>query len=136
MPSNVVLPCCLVYSRSYKPRTVEPTIDIAVRKFDETTGYTVGHVTSIDKDVIVEYDIGKITFTGQVKIVGGAGQAFSNAGDSGSLILQRGSNMAFALLVAGSNTHTIANHIDQVLKAPGRNPCLEVSNCVSAGHGL
>lgn len=76
-------------------------------------------MTTIDNNVIVEYDIGTITFTGQVTIVGATGQAFSNAGDSGSLILQHGSNMAVALLVAGSNTHTIANHIDQVLRAPG-----------------
>jgi hypothetical protein len=119
VPSNVVLRRGLVYSRRYEARTVEPTIDSAVYKFGRTTGYTVGQVTGIDNDVIVEYHIGKITFTRQGIIVGGTGQAFSNAGDSGSLILQRGSNMAVALLVAGSNTRTIANHIDQVLKAPG-----------------
>jgi hypothetical protein len=99
--------------------TAEPAIDMAVHKFGRTTGYTVGQVTSIDTDVTVQYDIGKITFTGQVIIVGGTGQPFSNAGDSGSLILQRASNKAVALLFAGSNTHTIANHIDQVLKALG-----------------
>ena len=119
MPSNVVLRRVLVYSRRYEARTVEPTIDIAVDKFGRTTGYTVGQVPSIDNDVIVEYGIGKITFTRQGMIVGGTGQAFSNAGDSGSLILQHGSNIAVALLVAGPNTHTIANHIDQVLRAPG-----------------
>jgi hypothetical protein len=99
--------------------TAPATIDMTVHKFGRTTGYTVGQVTSIDTDVTVQYDIGKITFTGQIIIVGGAGQPFSNAGDSGSLILQRGTNKAVALLFAGSNTHTIANHIDQVLKALG-----------------
>lgn len=94
-------------------------IDMTVHKFGRTTGYTVGQVTSIDTDVTVQYDIGKITFTGQIIIVGGNSQPFSNAGDSGSLILQRGTNKAVALLFAGSNTHTIANHIDQVLKALG-----------------
>jgi hypothetical protein len=92
-------------------------IDMSVHKFGRTTGYTVGQITSIDTDVTVQYDLGKVTFTGQMIIVGNTGQSFSNAGDSGSLILQRGTNDAIGLLFAGSNTHTIANHIDQVLKA-------------------
>ena len=44
-------------------------------------------------------------------------QPFSDAGDSGSLILERDSQQAAALLFAGSTTHTIANHIEDVLKA-------------------
>jgi hypothetical protein len=99
--------------------TAPAAIDMAVHKFGRTTGYTVGQVTSVDTDVTVQYEIGNITFTGQIIVVGAASQQFSNAGDSGSLILQRGSNKAVALLFAGSNTHTIANHIDQVLKALG-----------------
>ena len=99
--------------------TLPAAIDMAVHKFGRTTGYTVGQVTSVDTDVTVQYDIGKITFTGQIIIVGSSSQPFSNAGDSGSLILERGSNKAVALLFAGSSTHTIANHIDDVLKALG-----------------
>jgi hypothetical protein len=95
------------------------TLDMSVHKFGRTTGYTVGRVTSIDTDVTVGYDIGNITFTGQIIIVGNGSAAFSKAGDSGSLILQRGTNEAVALLFAGSNTHTIANHLSDVLKALG-----------------
>ena len=94
-------------------------IDMAVHKFGRTTGYTVGQVTSIDTDVKVQYEIGTLTFTGQMIIAGASGQPFSNAGDSGSLILQRGSNKAVGLLFAGSSSHTIANHISDVLKALG-----------------
>jgi len=92
-------------------------IDMSVHKFGRTTGYTVGSITSIDTDVTVKYDIGNITFAGQIIIVGNGGTAFSQAGDSGSLILERGTNEAVALLFAGSATHTIANHLDDVLKA-------------------
>lgn len=92
---------------------------MAVHKFGRTTGYTVGQVTSIDTDVTVGYDLGNLTFTGQIIIVGNNGTSFSNAGDSGSLILERGTNKAVGLLFAGSTSHTIANHIDDVLKALG-----------------
>jgi len=98
--------------------TEAAAIDMAVHKFGRTTGYTVGQVTSIDTDVTVGYDLGNLTFTGQIIIVGNSG-SFSNAGDSGSLILERGTNKAVGLLFAGSTSHTIANHIDDVLKALG-----------------
>src|SRR5262249_50405510 len=100
------------------PQGVAPAaIDMAVHKFGRTTGYTVGQVTSIDTAVTVQYDLGKLTFTGQIIIVGNNGQAFSNAGDSGSLIIERTGNKAVGLLFAGSTSHTIANHIEEVLKA-------------------
>ena len=90
---------------------------MAVHKFGRTTGYTVGQITSVDTDVTVQYDLGNLTFTGQIIVVGNSGASFSNAWDSGSLILQRGTNKAVALLFAGSSSHTIANHIDEVLQA-------------------
>jgi hypothetical protein len=74
-------------------------------------------VSSIDTDVTVQYETGKFTFMGQIIVVGSAGHPFSVAGDSGSLILERPSNKAVGLLFAGSASHTIANHIGDVLKA-------------------
>jgi len=97
--------------------TADAAIDMGVHKFGRTTSYTVGRVTSTDTDVTVGYDIGNLSFTGQIIIVGTGGKTFSNAGDSGSLILQRGTNKAVGLLFAGSASHTIANHIGDVLKA-------------------
>jgi hypothetical protein len=95
----------------------DAAIDMSVHKFGRTTGYTVGLVTSVDTDVTVQYDIGILTFTGQIIVVATGTKSFSDAGDSGSLILQRGTNKAIALLFAGSKSHTIANHIGDVLKA-------------------
>ena len=43
----------------------------------------------------------------------------SISGDSGSLIVRRPGNRATGLLFAGSSTHTIANHIGDVLSALG-----------------
>jgi len=90
-----------------------------VHKFGRTTNYTVGRVTSVDTDVTVGYDTGNFMFQNQMIIVGLDGQPFSNAGDSGSMILERRSGQAVGLLFAGSTTHTIANHIDAVLNTLG-----------------
>jgi len=97
--------------------TADAQIDMVVHKFGRTTGYRVGRVTSIETDVNVGYDIGTVTFEGQIIIVGLNGQAFSAAGDSGSLILERSTQKAVGLLFAGSSTHTIGNHIVDVLQA-------------------
>jgi hypothetical protein len=92
-------------------------IDMTVQKFGRTTGYTAGRVTSVDTDVTVQYETGNFTFGEQIIVVGLSEQPFSGAGDSGSLIVERNSNLAVALLFAGSSTHTIANHLGDVLQA-------------------
>jgi hypothetical protein len=97
--------------------TAKAAIDMSVHKFGRTTAYTVGRVSSIDTDVTITYETGAFAFHEQIIIVGQGGAPFSAAGDSGSLILERGTNNAIGLLFAGSNTHTIANHIDDVLTA-------------------
>src|SRR6185437_1091639 len=90
-------------------------IDMTVQKFGRTTSYTVGRISSIDTDVKVGYETGTFTFNGQIIVVGLNGSSFSAAGDSGSLIVQRPGRHAVGLLFAGSSTHTIANHIADVL---------------------
>jgi hypothetical protein len=100
------------------PAGVAPAADdMVVHKFGRTTGYRAGRITSIDTDVTVTYETGNYTFEGQIIIVGLNDQPFSDAGDSGSLILERATQKAVALLFAGSSTHTIANHIEDVLQA-------------------
>ncbi|PYR77195.1 MAG: hypothetical protein DMF86_09865 [Acidobacteria bacterium] len=95
-----------------------------VYKIGRTTGATEGRVTAFDVDnVVVNYDIGNLRFDGQLEIEGTGRHAFSDGGDSGSLIVN--SNMqAVALLFAGGDTGgsnglglTYANPIAQVLKA-------------------
>jgi hypothetical protein len=92
-------------------------MDMLVHKFGRTTSYTVGRITSIDTDVTVGYDSGNFVFNDQIIIVGQNGKPFSAGGDSGSLILERGTNNSVGLLFAGSSSHTIANHLSDVLKA-------------------
>jgi hypothetical protein len=92
------------------------SVDMAVHKFGRTTSYTAGRVTSVAADVKVEYGMGTLVFEDQILIQGSVG-SFSAAGDSGSLILERGTNLGVGLLFAGSASHTIANHLNEVLQA-------------------
>ena len=96
----------------------------AVHKVGRTTGVRHGRVTAFELDgVAVEYDIGVISFDDQIEIEGGGNRAFSDAGDSGSLIVD-GEMRAGALLFAGGDHGgsngkglTYANPIGAVLQA-------------------
>jgi hypothetical protein len=95
-----------------------------VHKVGRTTGVRHGRVTAFELDgVAVEYDIGVISFDDQVEIEGGGTRSFSDAGDSGSLIVDD-QMLAAALLFAGGDHGgangkglTYANPIAAVLKA-------------------
>ena len=97
--------------------TFGPTVAMRVHKHGRTTGYRRGRVVDVAADVNVEYDFGIARFSDQIVIVGDVGKAFSDSGDSGSLIVDRGTGRATGLLFAGSKSHTIANHIQDVLAA-------------------
>ena len=94
-----------------------------VFKIGRTTGPTGGRVTAFDLDnVVVNYDRGNLRFDGQIEIEGVGNAAFSDGGDSGSLIVNAGMQ-ASALLFAGGDSGgsnglglTYANPIHRVLK--------------------
>ncbi len=93
-------------------------------KIGRTTGLRHGRVTAIELDgVDVEYDIGFCSFDDQIEIEGAGSLAFSDAGDSGSLIVDQDLNGA-ALLFAGGDHGgsngkglTYANPLGAVLRA-------------------
>jgi hypothetical protein len=89
-----------------------------VQKYGRTTGLTEGTVTGTDGTFLVSYSSGKAKFVNQVVVTGSSG-AFSQGGDSGSLIVTQVTNNPVALLFAGSSTVTIGNPIDLVLEAFG-----------------
>jgi hypothetical protein len=97
--------------------TAPAAIDMVVHKFGRTTGYRVGTITSVDTDLSVDYGLGDVTFHDQILVRGREGQAFSDAGDSGALVVERASGNAVGLLFAGSPSHSAASHIDDVLTA-------------------
>ncbi len=97
---------------------IAPTVGMNVEKHGRTTGYTRGKVFDVAADVQVGYDGRVAVFQDQVVIVGGA-KPFSDAGDSGSVIIDRATKRATALLFAGSSSHTLANSMSEALNALG-----------------
>ncbi len=78
--------------------------DTKVSKVGRTTGETNGVVTAFEIDnVVVAYDIGNLRFDNQIEIEGTGTQAFSDGGDSGSLIFND-CREAVALLFAGADS--------------------------------
>jgi hypothetical protein len=92
--------------------------DMIVHKFGRTTSYRAGRVTSLVFDVLVPYEVGDVMFVDQIAIRGLNNRRFSDSGDSGSAILERGTNKVVGLLFAGATNGnlTFANHIDDVLR--------------------
>jgi hypothetical protein len=90
--------------------------DMIVQKFGRTTSYRAGRVSSVFFDVTVPYEVGEVTFNDQIAIRGLNGKRFSDAGDSGSAILERSTNKVVGLLFAGATNGslTFANHIQDV----------------------
>ena len=95
---------------------IEAAEGMEVEKTGRATGYTTGTVFDVSATVPVEFELGTLTFEDQI-LVRNEGSAFSDAGDSGSLIVDRGFGRATGLLLGGSLQFAIANHIADVLQA-------------------
>lgn len=81
----------------------EVEIGDVVHKVGRTTGVRSGRVIAIElDDVIVGYDIGDVSFDDQIEIEGQGTRPFSDAGDSGSLIVDD-QMLAVGLLFAGGD---------------------------------
>lgn len=96
-----------------------------VEKLGRTTGRTRGRITAFELDnIVVAYDTGNLRFDDQIEIEGLGSDAFSDGGDSGSLIFNSRDLRAVALLFAGGDHGgrngkglTYANPIGAVLTA-------------------
>jgi hypothetical protein len=93
---------------------------LKVEKFGRTTGHTTGSITTRNLDLQVDYDGKLIDFEDQFEIKGvlknGKRTMFCDGGDSGSLILERGTFKAVGLLFAGAEDGTtFATPIEDVL---------------------
>jgi hypothetical protein len=96
-------------------RDSPPEIGERVMKVGRTTGVTVGRISAVEiDDLLVEYDMGVLSFNGQIEIAREGSEAFSLGGDSGSLIVDR-QRKAIGLLFAGNDADvTYANPIQEV----------------------
>src|SRR5205807_10332822 len=92
--------------KKYVPQLLAPRPGMAVTKAGRTTGVTTGTIRAIRvRGVQVNYGTQQnpiiATFDNAITITGAAGAAFSNPGDSGSVILDQQSGRPVALLFAG-----------------------------------
>lgn len=102
------------------PRPLAPGLGLMVMKNGRTTQATLGIITGIHvNNVSVGYNHGVAVFDNQIIIRGIGSAPFSQGGDSGSLIASTSTRQPVGLLFAGSSTHTIANQIDEVIRALG-----------------
>jgi hypothetical protein len=85
---------------------VEEVLDgVAVAKTGRTTGHTTGTVTAVELDgVSVDYGRGQLLSFDDCLEVEGDGRAFSDGGDSGSVVYALDGLSALGLLFAGSTT--------------------------------
>jgi hypothetical protein len=105
-------------------RVAEIDPDDQVEKVGRTTGHTRGRVSAVEVDgVVVQYDGGVRSFDDQIEIEGLTG-AFSDGGDSGSVIWRSADRAPLGLLFAGSALGgsagggvTFANALTTVLAA-------------------
>ena len=100
-----------------RTETVSARLGMEVQKYGRTTGHTTGRIVGINATVNVGFRDQTARFAGQILVSGGG---FSAPGDSGSLIVSGGSGpnarRPVGLLFAGSQTGTLANPIDPVLR--------------------
>jgi hypothetical protein len=114
--------------------TADPWDADAVVKVGRTTGLTDGVVTAFEVDnVIVDFNLGRLRFDGQIEISGTQAGPFSEPGDSGSLVVAQQSGRAVGLLFAGSDQGgpnnfgvTYANPIGAVLDQLGAELWLDL----------
>ncbi len=99
-----------------------PTYKQKVEKYGRTTGHTTGTITTRNLDLQVDFEGKLIDFENQFEIKGGAKNGkrikFCLGGDSGSLILEKGTGKAVGLLFAGAEDGTtFASPISDILEA-------------------
>jgi hypothetical protein len=105
-----------------KRSTAAAYVGMPVQKYGRTTGLTSGKVYALNAIVNVTYDHGTAKFINQILVTPGS---FIKAGDSGSLMVTKDRNATLnakpvGLLFAGGSTIAVANPIDAVLAAVGK----------------
>ncbi len=98
--------------------SVDPGLNLLVRKAGRTTGVTEGVVRTVHFDAFnIRYDQGVVRMD-DVMVIEGVHGAFSRPGDSGSAIVDSQGRVV-SLLFAGSDTVTFAIPIQRILRGLG-----------------
>ncbi len=96
--------------------TVEPEVNMKIKKSGRTSAVVEGTVTRLDTSIKVRYNRFLAYFKGQIIT-----NKISAGGDSGSLVLTE-DNKLVGMLFAGSPTITVVNKISDVIEALDLDP--------------
>ena len=88
---------------------------MSLEKVGRGSGYTTGEVFDVSATIKLSYEMGEITFLNQI-LIRSTSRAFSADGDSGALVVDTESGRAAGLLIGGSGTFSVANHLEDVLR--------------------
>ena len=107
-----------IFKKGSVKGSLEPANKLKVEKWGRTTGHTTGTITTRNLDIQVDFESETLEFQDQFEVKGNRGKMFCDGGDSGSLILERGTFRAVGLLFAGNDEGiTYASPIRDVLTA-------------------
>lgn len=93
-------------------RIATPTRGMRVIKRGRTTGDTESVIRDTDFRIMIEYPVGTVGFTGQVRC-----DRYTEPGDSGSIVVDKDSGAIVGLHFAGSPTTSVFTPIRTVLQA-------------------
>jgi hypothetical protein len=99
-------------------RVTTAYVGLPVMKYGRTTRQTGGKVVAVNATVLVDYSAGTARFIDQIIIEGDNGGAFSQPGDSGSLVVGASgtsARKAVGLIFAGAGNLSAANRISPIL---------------------
>ncbi len=100
----------------WKPRA--PSRGLVVRKRGRTSQLTQGIVRDVNATIKMPYRSGVAVLTEQI-LIRGVNRAFSEGGDSGSLVFAEESRQPVGLLCGGSPRYSVVNRISRVLETLG-----------------
>lgn len=94
--------------------TIKPKRGMKVVKVGRTTGKTHGEIRDVNFRFVLDFqgDVGEVGFLDQVLCT-----RYTQAGDSGSLVIERSTGRAVGLHFAGADGGSVFCPIDEVLKA-------------------
>lgn len=98
---------------------LEASLGMMTRKAGRTTGVSRGLVSDLAASIRVRYGAGSALLREQLLVTGLDGGRFSEAGDSGALVIEEGSRRPIGVLCGGSPKRSIVNRIGPVLDGLG-----------------
>jgi hypothetical protein len=103
----------------YRPEPWPGDEDLLVRKTGRTTGMTRGVVRDAHASIKLRYRGGVARLREQLIVDPRDGRAFSEPGDSGSLVVEESSGSPVGLLCGGTPGYAVVNRIENVLDGLG-----------------